>query len=254
MYKINVMIVDSQPFLRSGIRQALTGEDGSDVMEIVECDPGDDGSNAMAQIAGSSPDIVILDIGYPLLSGLELGKKIVRLFPGSKVVVLSANHEDDDDELFEVIKMGAVAYLRSKHCSRTELVDTIKRAFAGEYPINSSVNNRPQVAWRVLRQFQDMASLGKNMEDITAPLTTKEVHILTYIAEGNSNKRIANILGISEQTIKNHVSAILRKLNANDRAHAVFLAVRNGWISIQANRNGDNQREKVPSGKSSPVE
>jgi len=68
------------------------------------------------------------------------------------------------------------------------------------------------------------------METITAPLTHRETQILDYIAEGNSNKQIARILGISEQTIKNHVSAILRKLNANDRAHAVALAMRNGWI------------------------
>jgi DNA-binding NarL/FixJ family response regulator len=75
--------------------------------------------------------------------------------------------------------------------------------------------------------------MGKTVEEITTPLTPKEIQILTHVAEGNSNKRIASILGISEQTIKNHVSAILRKLNANDRAHAVFLAIRNGWISTQ---------------------
>jgi DNA-binding CsgD family transcriptional regulator len=75
--------------------------------------------------------------------------------------------------------------------------------------------------------------MGKSMEDLTTPLTPKEMQILTHISEGNSNKRIANILGISEQTIKNHVSAILRKLNANDRAHAVYIAVRDGLLSVE---------------------
>ena len=71
------------------------------------------------------------------------------------------------------------------------------------------------------------------METVVAPLTHRETQILKYISEGNSNKQIAHILQISEQTIKNHVSAILRKLNANDRAHAVALALRNGWISAE---------------------
>jgi DNA-binding NarL/FixJ family response regulator len=80
----------------------------------------------------------------------------------------------------------------------------------------------------VLNQFR---GLTRTMEGVAAPLTKRETQILTYVAEGNSNKEIARILTISEQTIKNHVSAILRKLNANDRAHAVALALRSGWIS-----------------------
>ncbi len=86
------------------------------------------------------------------------------------------------------------------------------------------------IARHVLSQFERM---GRTMEAVAAPLTSRETQILNHIAEGNSNKRIALILGISEQTIKNHVSAILRKLNANDRAHAVVLAIRHGWISVE---------------------
>jgi len=249
MRKIIVMIVDSQPFFRSGVRQALSQDNGSEIMEILECDPGDSGNDALTQIATNSPDVVLLDIGYPFLGGLDLGKKIVRHYPGTRVVMLSTNSDDDDDELFEVIKIGAVAYLRSKHCAPNDFVETIKRASKGEYPINDSVSDKPKVAWRVLRQFQDMASIGGTMEDVTAPLTAKEIQILTHIAEGNTNKRIANILGISEQTIKNHVSAILRKLNANDRAHAVFLAIRKGWISTQPAHNGNQWLHKAASSK-----
>ncbi len=247
MRKISLMIVDSQPFFRAGVRQALSQVDNLEVMELLECDPGEDGNNAMTQISANSPDIVLLDIGYPFLNGLELGKKIARSFPGTGVVILSSNPQEEDDELFEVIKIGAVAYLRSKQCSATELAEIIKRASNGEYPINDSVSSKPKVAWRVLREFQDMASMGRTLEDITTPLTPKEVQILTHIAEGNSNKRIANILGISEQTIKNHVSAILRKLNANDRAHAVFIAIRNGLISIQLDRTAIRGEKISPS-------
>ena len=252
MDKIAVMLVDKQAFFRTGMRQALSQEGSPEILDILECEPGEEGEEAMRQVATNSPDIVLLDIGYPFLKGLELGKKISRSFPGTKVVMLSTNPDDDDEELFEVIKTGAVAYLRSKNITPADLIDIIRRASAGEYPINDSVSMRPRVAWRVLRQFQDMASMGRAVEDITTPLTSKEIQILSHIAEGNSNKRIANILGISEQTIKNHVSAILRKLNANDRAHAVMLAVRNGWISIQAGHDGNHGKEAVRPGPARP--
>ena len=93
--------------------------------------------------------------------------------------------------------------------------------------------NRPSVAKHVLQQFQDMAKLGEKANTVVAPLTQRERQILNYIADGNTNKQIARILKISEQTIKNHVSAILRKLNANDRAHAVVLAIKQGWIVVE---------------------
>jgi len=246
MRKITVMIVDSQPFFQSWLRQALSQEDNLGEIEVLECDPGEDGKNGVAEIAASSPDVVLLDIRYPFLGGLELGKKIARTFPGTRVVVLSTNPEEDGDELFEVIKIGAVAYLRSKESSATELIETIRRASNGEYPINDSLISRPKVAERVLRQFQDMASMGGTIKDITTTLTPKEVQILTHIAEGNPNKQIALFLGMREQTIKNHVSAILRKLNANDRAHAVILAVRKGLISIQPDHDENHRPEKVP--------
>jgi len=90
----------------------------------------------------------------------------------------------------------------------------------------------PNLAKQVLAQFQDVSLLGKDASNFVTPLTNREKQILTLIANGNTNKQIANNLEISEQTIKNHVSAILRKLNANDRAHAVVVAIRCGLINI----------------------
>ena len=162
MHKTVVMIIDREPFFRAGLRQALSQQEG---LEVLECDP-EEGKAATEKIAVSSPDVALVDIGYPTLMGLDLGKKIARSFPATKVVMMSANPNDDDEELFEVIKSGAVAYLRSKDCSQAKLMDTIKRASHGEYPINDSVSSRPKVAWRVLRQFQDIAAIGMTIEDI----------------------------------------------------------------------------------------
>jgi len=221
--KTKVMIIDEQAFFRAGVRQALSNQDG---IEIMECDPN---HNTLGVIEDKLPDVVLLGSDLAAHSGLELGRKIARNFPNTRVIILSP--DPNDEELFEVIRSSAVACLR-KNSSVVELVDTIKRASHGEYPINESVMTRPSVARHVLKRFQDMSLLGDKMETIVAPLTQREMQILNYIADGNTNKKIARILEISEQTIKNHVSAILRKLNANDRAHAVVLAIRRGWIVV----------------------
>ena len=223
MAKTRVMVIDEQAFFRAGVRQALS-EQGD--LEMLECDPNHD---PLAKVEANLPDVVLLGSDLATHSGLELGSRIARNFPNCRVIMLSP--DPNDEELFEVIRSAAVACLK-KNSSAEELVGTIRRAARGEYPINETVITRPAVAKHVLHQFQSLASLGENIETVVAPLTHRERQILTYVADGNTNKQIAHILEISEQTIKNHVSAILRKLSANDRAHAVVLAIRNGWITI----------------------
>jgi DNA-binding NarL/FixJ family response regulator len=234
MRKIVAMIVSNDAFSRAGIRETLSGQSALAVLDIIECDPGEDGSEAVKQILERSPDVVVLDLGHISARGLEISRKLTRNFPGTKVIVLSSKPTEDDDELFEVMKTGAVAYLRSKQCTPTTLVEMIERATNGEYPINDEIFDRPQLSSRVLRQFQDIAAAGRPLGEVAMSLTTRESQVLTLIADGNSNKLIAGILGTSEQTVKNHVSTILRKLNANDRAHAVFIAVRDGLISVES--------------------
>jgi two-component system response regulator DegU len=225
--KTRVMIIDEQAFFRAGVKQALSGRDD---IEVVECSPKND---TLGIIEAHLPDVVLLGSDLATHSGLELGRKIARNFPNTRVIILSP--DPNDEELFEVIKSAAVACLK-KNSSAEELLDIIKRASHGEYPINETVMARPSIAKHVLKQFQDMALLGDRMETVVAPLTQRETQILNYIADGNTNKQIARILRISEQTIKNHVSAILRKLNANDRAHAVVLAIKSGWIMVDTKR------------------
>jgi two-component system, NarL family, response regulator DegU len=219
MDKIKVMVIDEQALFRSGVSQALSRQPD---LEVLECDPS---QNPLEIVEANLPDVALLGSDLTSLSGIELGRKIAQYYPNTKVIVLSP--DPNDEELFEVIKTAAAACL-SKKASGDELANTIRRAHKGEYPINESLMTRPRVAKQVLNQFR---GFSRTMEGVAAPLTKRETQILTYVAEGNSNKEIAHILSISEQTIKNHVSAILRKLNANDRAHAVALALRGGWIS-----------------------
>ena len=224
MNKTIVMIIDEEAFFRAGVRQVLSQQPD---FEVLDCDPSE---GPLDIIETNLPNITLLGSALGAHNGLDLGRKIARYYPNTKVIMLSPN--PDDEELFEVIKTAAVACL-NRNTAAEELIHTIRRASRGEYPINESLMTRPKVARRVLEQFEDISSMGKAIETIIAPLTRRETQILNYVAEGNTNKQIADILGISEQTIKSHVSAILRKLNANDRAHAVALAIRNGWISVK---------------------
>jgi len=223
--KIVVMLVDKQALFRIGVRHILCRQPD---FEVIDTSPN---QNLIPIIATNPPDVVLLDIDYPSLSGLALARRIALHCPTVKTIILSSN--PDDRQLFETIKTGIVAYV-DKSVSGEELTKTIRRVIHGECLINDSLLARPKVAERVLRQFQSMQGItGKTMFPLVTPLTSRETQILNHVADGNSNKQIASILAISEQTIKNHVSNILRKLNANDRAHAVFLAVRHGWISTE---------------------
>lgn len=228
MEKIKVFVIDSNVLFREGIRQALSHTD--DVEVVGESDIN---IAAVELVASFSPQVVLLDIGLPLLSGLRLVRQITQRSPAVSVITLTPY--DDDEQLFQVIKSGAAGYL-NKNVSADELAAAVRKVHRGEHIINGMVLTRPRVAERMLKQFQDLSLAGVAMEALAAPLTPKELEILTYVAGGYMNKQIAYKLSISEQTIKNHMSSILRKLDANDRTQAVVLAMRYGWISSQVNQ------------------
>ncbi len=174
------------------------------------------------------PDVALVDIDGPSDSGLTLAHKIKQRSPNIGVIVLTSN--PTDAQLFQALKAQAAAYL-TKEVTADQLVDTVRHVARGEHPINESLTTRPKVAEQVLHQFQEL-SWRSGAEALISPLTSRETEILNYIAQGYLNKQIASKLNISEQTIKNHVTSILRKLNANARTEAVVIAIKQGLISI----------------------
>jgi len=174
------------------------------------------------------PDVALVDIDGSSDKGLALARQIKQRSPNIAVIVLTSN--PNDAQLFQALKGQAAAYL-NKEITAAELADIIRRAACGEHPINASLTNRPKVAEQVLQQFQEL-SWRSEVEAFASPLTPREKEILNYIAQGHLNKQIAIKLDISEQTIKNHVTSILRKLNANVRTEAVVIAIKQGLISI----------------------
>ena len=177
----------------------------------------------------TNPDVILMDLSLPAPGGIETTQRVKRELPAAAIVVLST--EEDEDALFEAIKAGAAAFIL-KDIAPEDLVMIIRRVVAGEYLINDKVFCKPAVASRVLKEFRELAVYGQEAAPIFAPLSPREVEILDNIAQGMTNKQVAYALSISEQTVKNHMSSILRKLSVNDRTQAVVYAMRQGWIRM----------------------
>lgn len=223
MSKIMVFVVDNQILFRMGIMQALGNEPDFDLKEATP------DITLIDLMEKEYPDVILFDVDVPSPGGIDLAKKVIQIYPTTRVIALTS--KPDNNQLFEVVKIGAVAYM-SKTSTPEELVKSIRDAYSGKYPINDDIFSKPVIADQLLQQFKKLSSLNL-MENVTVPITRRETEILNYVANGKSNKQIADTLSVSEQTIKNHVSSILRKLNANDRAHAAVLAMHHGWISIE---------------------
>ena len=192
--KTTILLVDDHALFRVGMRNILERED--DFVIVAEAD---DSRSAIDRALETSPNVLAVS--------------------------------EDEDALFDAIKAGAAAFIL-KDVGPDDLVTIIRRVSSGEYLINDKVFAKPAVASRVLKEFRELAVYGQEAAPIFAPLSPREVEILDNIAQGMTNKQVAYALSISEQTVKNHMSSILRKLSVNDRTQAVVYAMRQGWIRM----------------------
>jgi DNA-binding NarL/FixJ family response regulator len=220
---IQVYIISQQSLFGQGIQHSLSNLPDISVAGVSEIQDG-----ILTIVDNMPPDVLLLDIDGAAESGLALARKIRQRSPSIAIVVLASN--PNDEQLFEVLKGQAASYL-SKETTAEQLIENIRRVARGEHPINETLTTRPKVAEKVLLQFQEL-SRRTEAEAFLSPLTPREMEILRYIGRGFLNKQIAVELGIGEQTIKNHVRSILRKLNANARTEAVVLAIKQGLITI----------------------
>ncbi len=220
---IRIVLADGSRITVLGIRQVLDSAANMEVLAVAS-----DGEEAVARAIELEPDVLVIEVDLPRLSGLEATQRVRRELPHVGIVILAS--EDREETLFEAIRVGAAAYLR-KDCDPAELVDTIRKVRLGHFTINEKIFSRPSVASKVLAEFRDLSVYGQGPSSAFAPLSPREVQILDSIAQGRTNKEVAYALAISEQTVKNHMSSILRKLSVNDRTQAVVYAMRHGWIS-----------------------
>jgi two-component system response regulator DegU len=221
--KVQVFVISQQSLFQQAVEHAF-----SDTDDIIILASTGINNEVLKAIDNLPPDVALLDLDGQADGGIDLARRIKQRSPNIGVVVLTSN--PDDNQLFQALKAQAVAYM-SKELTGVQLIETVRRVYRGEHPINEALTTRPRVAEHVLQQFQELSSRSE-AEPFISPLTPREIEILQYIAQGFLNKQIAAELGISEQTIKNHVTSILRKLNANARTEAVVVAIKQGLIKI----------------------
>jgi DNA-binding NarL/FixJ family response regulator len=203
---IRVLTVDDHALLREGIAALINAE--SDMKLVGDACNGQD---AIEKFRLHRPDVTLMDLQMPALSGIEAIIGIRSEFPNARIIVLTTY--TGDVQVLRALKAGARAYILKGQVHR-ELLDTIRAVHAGQKRIP------PEVA----------AELADHAADEN--LTAREIDVLRLIAGGNANKEIAGRLSIAEETVKSHVTNILAKLGANDRTHAVTMALRRGIIEL----------------------
>jgi DNA-binding NarL/FixJ family response regulator len=203
---IRVLSVDDHPLLRGGVA-ALIGIQTDMELVAEACN----GREALEQFRNHHPDITLMDLQMPEMSGIDAISAIRGEFPEARIIILTTHA--GDVQVSRALKAGARAYLL-KGSLRNELLETIRAVHAGQKRVSS------QVAAEISAHSIDQA------------LTPREVGVLQLVAKGNANKEIAAQLSLTEETVKTHISNILGKLEANDRTHAVAIGVKRGIIDL----------------------
>jgi two-component system NarL family response regulator len=217
---IRVMICDDHALFRRGLIMVLESEDGIEVVGEAE-----DGEEAIARVEDLAPDVVLMDVRMPRVSGIEATRRIAEAVPATKILMLTVSDEEDD--LYDAIKAGATGYLL-KEISIEEVATAIRAVVSGQSLIS------PSMASKLLSEFTSLAKRADERQSVPTPrLTDRELEVLKLVAQGMSNREIAGDLYISENTVKNHVRNILEKLHLHSRMEAVVYAVREKLLDIR---------------------
>jgi NarL family two-component system response regulator LiaR len=210
---IRVLVIDDHAIVRKGICALLATE--ADIEVVGEAK---DGREAVATAKQLQPDVILMDLVMPELDGLEATRRILAAQPEVRVLVLTSF--TGDDKVFPAIRAGAQGYLL-KDSSPDELIQAIHQVYRGEASLD------PSVARRVLQEFSQPSSRSE-----TDPLTEREAEVLQLVAQGCSNREISEHLGISNATVRSHMSSILAKLKLSSRTQAAIYALRQGLASL----------------------
>jgi DNA-binding NarL/FixJ family response regulator len=223
---ISVLIVDDHPVFLQGLRRILESEEDIEVVGAAN-----DGEQALEMARQLAPDVVLLDINLPSMNGMQVTRQLKADAPAVAVILLTAYH--DEDQVLHAIRAGASAYY-AKDVKPEMLLDAIRQVRQGFYVIEENILSKPELAEWITERFAEFDRFWEETEQrMFTPLSPREMSILNLIARGMSNKQAAAELGISYQTVKNHMTSILRKLAVNDRTQAAIYALHRGWIRLQ---------------------
>ncbi len=213
MGKVRILLADDHTILREGIKVLLNRERD---MEIVA--EAEDGAQALEKVRTAKPDVVVMDISMPKIGGLEVTREITETFPDVKVVILTMH--DNEEYLVQALKSGAKGYVL-KEAAATDLAEAIRAVVRGDAYLY------PAVARKLV---DDYVNRVRTIKTASESLTPREREVLKLVAEGHTNKEIADYLGISVKTVENHRANLMRKLDLHDRTELARYAIKIGLV------------------------
>lgn len=225
MDQIKLLIVDDHPLFRQGLVDVLETDPGITVVAQAA-----DGEVAVGHAIQHRPDIILMDVNLPNANGLRVTRQILGELPQTKIIILTGY--DDAEQVFHALRLGAAAYC-SKDIPPEGLLSTVYAVYNGGYVVHGQVMTYEEVVeWVQQRVGRYNYPSDEQTADVYTPLSPREMEILEMVTRGASNKEIASQLRISQQTVKNHMTAILRKLHVDDRTQAAVYALRHGWVRL----------------------
>lgn len=224
---IRILVVDDHPLFRQGVIDTISLE--TDFQVVGEATNGEQGLNLIRDL---QPDIAIVDVNLPGMNGQQVTLQAVKEKLPSRIILLTAY--DDAEQKLHAMKVGAAAYC-VKDVKPETLAEIVRTVAAGGYVIGEETLTAEELETWLEPESVSERSFYSEHGETYEPLSKREMEVLTQLTRGLSNKEIATTLGISHQTVKNHVTSILRKLGVEDRTQATLFALKRGWVRLQNN-------------------
>jgi two-component system response regulator DegU len=225
MKKITLVIVDDHPLFRQGVVDALTLEADFKVVGQTAS-----GSDALELIRSLKPAVAVLDVNLPGINGQQITYQVTQEKIPTRILLVTGY--DDIEQALHAALAGAAAYC-SKNIEPQNLIQIIREAAEGKFIFGSRILNQRELDGWVSEQMEGMRRAYSEPGSPFHPLSEREMEVLECVVKGMSNKEIAGLLGISHQTVKNHVTSILRKFGVEDRTQAVVYALKRGWVQLK---------------------
>jgi DNA-binding NarL/FixJ family response regulator len=231
--KITILVIDDHPLFRQGLVDILNLED--DIQVVGQASNGEEGLELIRAI---QPEIAIVDVNMPGMNGQALTRTVVAEKIPTRIILLTAY--DDEEQKAHAMRMGAAAYC-TKDIDPDTLIGIVRNVMDGLLMFTDRTEVPAGIEIWLGSMVNDAILPSVENGEAAQPLSTREMEVLKYVARGMSNKEIARVLGISHQTVKNHVTAILRKIGVEDRTQATIYALRRGWVRLH--RDDKQNRE-----------
>ena len=223
--EITLLVADDHPLFRQGVVDVLSLE--NDFAVIAQASNGDE---AIEKIRSLNPMVAVLDVNMPGKNGQQVTHQVASNKLPTRVVLLTGY--DDIEQAIHAVLAGAAGYC-AKEIEPHVLAETVRAVADGKYAISGNFFNRRELDAWIDEQMEGVRKSYSEPGSPFHPLSDREMEVLSCVVRGMSNKEIANLLGISHQTVKNHVTSILRKFSVEDRTQAVVYALQRGWVKLQ---------------------